>query len=390
MTNKKRKDPMKGLIALAALMVLLTVGAIVLGGMISTYRAGLLNDMQQETRARNEDKYNAYLQEVDEYTAKVEQGNYVNETWPTPKQEGWDVIDLTNYPLEAETVVQVNRADIMNNGLLLVNEWHSRPNDFDDSTVTSVSGYARGDVEEELGSFWHNNTCKLFPKAIDAIIAMLRDAKAVGLEHYVLKSGYTYRTYEEQKALFDAEVESIRSRHSDYTEEELITRAKRSINYPGTSEFNPGLDLELYLYDGDDRTLGNTPFYQTEQGKWLYENSWKYGVVFRFPVDGYPMANTADKAYKTGVNSGYNFYRFVDVGNAAVMHHLDLCLEEYIEYLMDHPHIAVFENGMKKYEITRQQVGDDLASFEVKINRLTDNYTMYLDNMGGVVTVYTY
>ena len=102
------------------------------------------------------------------------------------------------------------------------------------------------------------------------------------------------------------------------------------------------------------------------------------------------MAGTPDKAYKTGVNSKQNIYRYVGVANAEIMHHLNLCLEEYIEYLQEHNHLAVFENGMKKYEITRQQVGDDAMTFNVEINRMTSNYTMYLDNMGGVVTVYTY
>ncbi|MBR6667155.1 MAG: hypothetical protein IKL25_02145 [Clostridia bacterium] len=101
------------------------------------------------------------------------------------------------------------------------------------------------------------------------------------------------------------------------------------------------------------------------------------------------MADTTDKSYKTGVGSHLNIYRYVGVPNAEVMHHLDLCLEEYIEYLQEHPHVAVFENGVKKYEITRQQVGD-AESFTVEINRVCPNYTMYLDNMGGVITVYTY
>ena len=39
---------------------------------------------------------------------------------------------------------------------------------------------------------------------------------------------------------------------------------------------------------------------------------------------------------------------------------------------------------------TYQVVGDDVASFTVDINRLTNNYTMSLDNMGGVITVYEY
>ena len=384
---KKRKDPMGGLIVLAVLMALLVAGCVIGGSMIKEYRANLLHEQQQAVDARNAQKQAEYEREVAQYMSKLSQADSVNEAWPTPAAEGWDIIDLTNYPLEAPGSVTVNRADIMNNGLLLINEWHSRPEDFDDSTVTGVAGYSR---ESGLGSFVENNTCKLMPQAIDAVIAALKDAKAVGLEGFVLQAGYTYRTWDEQNVLFQKELESQRSRHPSYSEDKLLERAKRNVNYPGTSEYNSGLAFKFYLYQSGNNELNNAAFYETAQGKWLYENSWKYGLVFRFPKAGYPMPDTTDKAYKTGVNSGLNIYRYVGIPNAEIMHHLDLCLEEYIEYLQEHSHVAVFENGRKKYEVTYQKVGDDVASFSVEINRMTSNYTMYLDNMGGVVTVYSY
>jgi len=212
----------------------------------------------------------------------------------------------------------------------------------------------------------------------------------VGLKNFVLQAGNTYRTYDEQYAIFQKEVDSQRAAHPSYSDEKVIERAKRYVNYPGTSEFNTGLSFRLYLYEKDNAQLNNASFYQTAQGKWLYENSWKYGIVFRFPTANYPVEGVADKAYKTGVSSNQNIYRYVGIPNAEIMHHLDLCLEEYIEYLQEHDHLAVFEDGVKKYEITRQQVGDDAATFNVEINRMTSNYTMYLDNMGGVITVYSY
>ena len=384
---KKRKDPMGGLIVLAVLMALLVAGCVIGGSMIKEYRANLLHEQQQAVDARNAQKQAEYEREVAQYMSKLSQADSVNEAWPTPAAEGWDIIDLTNYPLEAPGSVTVNRADIMNNGLLLINEWHSRPEDFDDSTVTGVAGYSR---ESGLGSFVENNTCKLMPQAIDAVIAALKDAKAVGLEGFVLQAGYTYRTWDEQNVLFQKELENQRSRHPSYSEDKLLERAKRNVNYPGTSEYNSGLAFKFYLYQSGNNELNNAKFYETAQGKWLYENSWKYGLVFRFPKAGYPMPDTTDKAYKTGVNSGLNIYRYVGIPNAEIMHHLDLCLEEYIEYLQEHSHVAVFENGRKKYEVTYQKVGDDVASFSVEINRMTSNYTMYLDNMGGVVTVYSY
>ncbi|MBQ3155780.1 MAG: D-alanyl-D-alanine carboxypeptidase family protein [Clostridia bacterium] len=384
--DKKRKDPMVGLIILAVLMALLVAGCFIGGSMIAEYRAGILAEQQQAVQARNSEKQAAYYAEVAEYKEKLSQSNQVNDAWPEAAEEGWDIVDLTNYPLEAPGVVTVNRADIMNNGLLLVNEWHSRPEDFDDSSVISVSGYLRG---VEIDSFWQNSTCKLFPQAIDALLLALKDAEAAGLKNFVLEAGCTYRSYDEQYALFQKEVDRQRSNHPSYSDEKVIERAKRTINYPGTSEYNTGLAFRLYLYEKDNAALNNAAFYETAQGKWLYENSWKYGLVFRFPTANYPMEGVSDKTYKTGVGTNLNIYRYVGVANAEIMTKLDLCLEEYIEYLQEHPHLAVFEDGAKKYEVTYQKVGD-AATFSVDVNRLTDQYTMYLDNMGGVVTVYTY
>ena len=84
-------------------------------------------------------------------------------------------------------------------------------------------------------------------------------------------------------------------------------------------------------------------------------------------------------------------YRYVGVGNAAVMRALDLCLEEYIEYLAEHPHIAVFEDGNLRYEIVRQYVGD-ADPFNVTLTGKGEvrNTVTSLDNMGFAVTVFEY
>ena len=384
------KDPMIALIIALVLFAALAVAAWIGNDMLSAYRAGKLAEVQAGVAADNAQLVADYEAEVDAYLTQISptQGN---KAWPEPAAQGWDVVDLTTYPLEAPGTKQVNRTDVMFGGLLLVNEWHSRPEDFDESAIVSIHSYAR---DAGLESFWDDSSCKLHPAAIDALVAMLTDAKALGYDHFVVRKGYNFRSYNDQNELFTAELDKQRNARPNLSEEQLVARAKRNVNYPGTSEFNSGLAFCLYLYeseDGEAKTYyKETPFYDTPDGQWLVENAWKYGFVFRFPTAGYPTADTSDKAYKTGMNLTLNCYRYVGKGHAAVMHHLDLCLEEYIEYLMDHPHIAVFENGVKRYEITYQRVGDDVPTFTVDINRLTNNYTMTLDNMGGVITVYEY
>jgi len=339
----------------------------------------------EQIKQENQAMKDAYEQDKQDYIDMVN-GLKEPEIPVEVKSEGWDIVDMTGYPLAGSATVK--RSDVMYNGMLLVNQWHSRPEDFDESMILSIHNYAR-EGQTGLESFVDNSSCKLHPVAIDALIEMLQAAKPLGFDQFVVKKGYNFRTFDEQMELFNKELENQRSKRPNLTDEQLVERAKKNVNYPGTSEFNSGLSFCLYLYDGSDY-YKQTPFYQTEDGKWLLENAWRYGFVFRFPTAGYPTADTLDKTYKTGIGVELNCYRYVGKGHAAVMNHLGLCLEEYIEYLQEHPYIAVYEDGVKKYEITYQYVGDDAASFTVNTNNRNRNYTMSLDNFGGVVTVYEY
>ena len=58
-------------------------------------------------------------------------------------------------------------------------------------------------------------------------------------------------------------------------------------------------------------------------------------------------------------------------------------------YLEEHPHIALFEDGVLKYEVYRQPVGDAF-SFDVQLTRNAPRYQSSLDNMGAVITVFEY
>ncbi|MBR2287624.1 MAG: hypothetical protein IJ865_05220, partial [Clostridia bacterium] len=78
-------------------------------------------------------------------------------------------------------------------------------------------------------------------------------------------------------------------------------------------------------------------------------------------------------------------------GNAAAIHAMDLCLEEYLDYLSEHPHIAVFEDGVLRYEIVRENVGNgDPFTVHVTNKNGVRNTVTGLDNMGFAVTVFEY
>ena len=176
---------------------------------------------------------------------------------------------------------------------------------------------------------------------------------------------------------------------SKYSGDALIAAAKKEVNYPGTSEYNSGLAFELRLYDKNDPDVSVPKYSTTPEAKWMNENCWKYGIVFRFPQAGWPLETSTDKSFKTGVSKKLNLYRYVGKGNAAIMHYMDFTMEEYIEYLEEHPHIALYVDDNLMYEVYRQPVGD-AENINVQLTHNAKSHESSLDNMGGVITVFNY
>ena len=376
MRNNKKSNPVRVMLVWTLIFGVLAFAAWFGADFIGDMRAARLKVMTNEVTEYNNAQDQAYAVAMSEFEKSQAKGE--SPAWPQPAAEGWDVVDLTAYPFEGNSTATVLRNEAMNNGLLLVNEWHSRPADFDESTIVSVGNYTGWDIQVKDASV------RLFPVAIDALQRAIADAKALGFVDYMVQGGY--RTWDEQNTMFQNQVQRLQDRYSG---NELINQAKKSVSYPGTSDYNSGLSFQLKLYNREDASIGRQNYTETAAGQWMSENCWKYGFVFRFPQEDYPLPGTLSKASKTGISLELDSYRYVGEGNAAVMHILDLCLEEYIEYLGEHPHIAVYENGVLKYEIVRQYVGET-ASFPVSVKTTAASYYTSLDNMGYAVTVFIY
>ena len=301
-----------------------------------------------------------------------------NPAWPENNHKlEWEVLDLSQFPLQDQKAVHSNRQEIMYNGMLLVNAWHSRPADYSDTGIVSVSRAYKGDDKIQA----KDNNVTLHTNALAALHEALQAAKAEGMEHYLVEEGY--RTVERQQEYYNKKREKLSSKYSG---DALDEATRKEVNYPGTSEYNSGLAFELRLYDRNDPDVGSPKYSTTPEGKWMNENCWKYGLVFRFPQNEWPLETSTDKSFKTGVSVHLNVYRYVGKGNAAIMHYMDVTMEEYIEYLEEHPHIALYVNDHLQYEVYRQIVGDD-EEFDIQLNS-TSNWESSLDNMGGIITVF--
>ena len=157
----------------------------------------------EERNRQAEAEYKARIAEL-ESQAKTP----TNPSWPEHKSEGWDLLDLTNIPLENQTAETRTRAELMTGGMLLVNAFHSRPKDFDESGVVSVAKAYKGDDKIQA----KDNNVTLFPNAIDALHEAIVAAKAEGLQHYLVEEGY--RTYETQETYFNNKVSKLSSKYT--------------------------------------------------------------------------------------------------------------------------------------------------------------------------------
>ena len=78
------------------------------------------------------------------------------------------------------------------------------------------------------------------------------------------------------------------------------------------------------------------------------------------------------------------------IENAAVMHLKNFCMEEYIEYLIAHPHIAVYRDGALKYEIVRQEGGTTAEDVTVSVPQNAASVSVSCDNTGGIIIAVSY
>lgn len=373
MSRAKRKtDPIRTLIRGA---ILLAVGAAVCAGIfygLNRFEASALDQKIKDTKAINQKREQDFAAAVADYQSAAQKGQ--NLAWPAPKKEGWDVVDVSTFALENTQRYTADRATLLAGGMMLVNAWHKLPEDYSVDTAQSVM--AATDRRVAVA----DKDVKLFRPAIDAIEAMLKDAATAGLKDIFVSAGL--RTMQRQQEMFDAEKAKLEDKYSGET---LIEQTKMKVNEPGTSEYQSGFAFEMSLYPNPNKLS----FQGSDQGKWITENCWKYGFAFRFPAKDFPNPSWIDKSYKTGVTITLNLYRWVGVPHSTVMKQLDLCLEEYVEYLIQHPHLVVYENGVPKYEIYRSQVGDS-ATVEYDVPLAATNHIASLDNMGGLITAFFY
>ncbi len=286
----------------------------------------------------------------------------------------WRIEDDGRKALENTSTIVANRSELMLGGMMLVNAWHPLPADFNADALVGVGSTSGYKIPVK------DSSVMLFRPAYDALLTALDAAAGEGHQNYIIQEGY--RSNDRQTELFNDKMAELQNRYSG---DILIEQTKKEVNYPGTSEYQTGFSFNMRLYPNPE----GLDFVESAQGKWMVNNGWKYGITFRFPTKNFPDPSWEDKSYKTAVSVQLNLFRYVGKAHAAAMKVMDFCLEEYVEFLIDHPHISIYENGALRYEVYRiADTGE--ASFTLPVPNPASAYQASFDNMGGIVMAYSY
>ena len=150
----------------------------------------------------------------------------------------------------------------------------------------------------------------------ESLQQMLSACRADGYDAQIVSA---YRSHDTQVYLFDRKVNYYLE--LGYTEADARKEAATVVAYPGTSEHELGLAVDLVdnSYWGLDEAQEHTDAQQ-----WLMAHSWEYGFILRYPND---------KSQYTGIIYEPWHYRYVGPDVAKVVYESGLCLEEYLNTL---------------------------------------------------------
>lgn len=178
--------------------------------------------------------------------------------------------------------------------LVLVNYENTMPTDFE-VKLASIDKYRQ--IDERV---------------LPELNQMLKDIKNDEITNIWVQSAY--RSVSRQQKIYNDKVNMYLEEGLTLEEAEELTR--QTINVPETSEHNLGLAIDFNYVDYE---FENAAAYE-----WLVLNAENYGFILRYPKDKVDITKVEYEPWH---------WRYVGVEHAKEMNKLEMCLEEYIEYL---------------------------------------------------------
>lgn len=148
----------------------------------------------------------------------------------------------------------IDKIILEDNNLKLVDKTHKLASDYIPSDIINLTDY---------NLHTRYKTMPFSEKTLEHFILMSEDAKVDGIDLFIAS---TYRSYQFQEEIFT----NMKNYHGE-------EKAATIVAYPGSSQHQLGTAVDFGTI---------TPSYAfTDPGKWLLENSWKYGFTISYPKD---------------------------------------------------------------------------------------------------------
>lgn len=250
----------------------------------------ILINKKAEVQLENEEKLNSKLSKIYENTEDNSSENQnLNKTKNT-------MVIMGSNNIENSINIEEKNKKIDDWRLLLVNYENNMPEDFQIELIAI------------------DKTRSIDARVYQELMQMIKDMKNQRVSNIWIQSAY--RSIEKQEQLYYNRVNEYISQGLSRQEAENLT--SQLINKPETSEHNLGLAVDFNYVDFN--------FEKTKEYKWLKENAENYGFILRYPKE---------KEDITKVDYEPWHWRYVGVEHAKKMNEQKMCLEEYVEYLLE-------------------------------------------------------
>ncbi len=239
---------------------------------------------------------------------------------------------------DSDSIKVVTQDQVYQGDLLLVNRQYPVHEDSVKSDIVTL--FDQKDLVQGYGLL--DTSIRLSESVAHKFNKMIKAAEKDGVNHFLISSGY--RDFDEQEQLYE-------EKGSDYA---------LPAQY---SEHNLGLSLDI---GSSQSEMSKAP-----EGKWLEDNSWKYGFILRYPKD---------KTEITGIKYEPWHFRYVGLPHSAIIHEKGIVLEQYLDLLKKNSEISTVVDG-KTYTVNYYPVSGYTS---IKIPK-KGQYKTSGDNMDGVI-----
>lgn len=180
--------------------------------------------------------------------------------------------------------------------------------------VNAKNPMTEADVPEVETETLDSEGYQVDARIMDDLEDMFAAAREAGRSPMICSA---FRSWNTQVSLYQNKISRVMS-EDGLNEEDAAIKAATVVAKPGTSEHQVGLALDIVSSEYTNLDEGQM---ETEDQKWLIENSWKYGFILRYPLD---------KSDITGVIFEPWHYRYVGKKAAKEITEQNLTLEEYL------------------------------------------------------------